>query len=687
MYRLGIDTGGTNTDLVLTNMENGEVFSMKTATTTNHLIEGIFKGIEKISSLANMESKEIKELIYGTTIVVNMIAQKENEDVALITTRGFKDVLEIGRAWRDQNIYNNFMDKAVPLVPRELRFEITERMNFNGEVLEDIQMDQLNGLVRELKMKNIRSVGVCFLHSYRNPKHERMVKEYLEDHLPEVYVSISSDIISQFREYERTSTTVINAYMMPNMVSHLEEFTNEMSKRDIRSTNYMMNANAGVMSFNSAIEKPVTVSDSGPIGGIIAANYLGQQMGEHNLITFDMGGTSCDVSLIKDNHIHFRTDSYIEGFPISIPTVDLEYIGAGGGSMAWCDQGGVLKVGPKSAGAYPGPVCYQRGGTEPTVTDANLVLGRIRPEIFLEDLSDVMEQTKKAIYEKIALPLGLDLYEAAEGIIDVVNANMLRAIKLVSVLRGHNPSEFSLVSFGGAGGLHATKLARELEIPKVIVPYSPGTFAAMGQTLADVKHDFVYTSIQNIKRLDKAEFNRIFSNLEQSGTDQLAKEMVSSEKQILVRSCDVRYVGQAFELNIQLPSDNLREVDIMNMANRFHELHESMYGHSLREDEVEVVNFRVSAIGKIDKVKLNFGIRTGNNHVDIRYGEVSFDGKAYHVPIYDRSQLEPGYEIIGPAIIGEMGATTVIYPEQSAIIDRFLSIIVNTQIRKDVNHD
>ncbi|MGE5704764.1 MAG: hydantoinase/oxoprolinase family protein [Clostridia bacterium] len=684
MYRIGIDTGGTNTDLVLTNVETGAIYSAKTATTPEHLIDGIFTGIEKICGLAGITPEEIKELVYGTTIVVNMIAQKENEAVALITTKGFRDVLEIGRAWRDKQIYNNFLDKPEPLVRRELRFEVAERINFQGEIVEQLDESGLPEIVAQLKEKNIRSVAVCLLHSYRNPAHEQQIKAYLLRELPELYVSISAEINPQFREYERTSTTVLNAYMMPNMISHIEEFNGELERRNIRANTYMMNANAGIMSFESAKMKPVTVSDSGPIGGIIAANHLGKLMGSSNLITFDMGGTSCDVSLIQHNQIQFRTDSHIEGYPINIPTVDLDFIGAGGGSIAWYDKGGALKVGPISAGAKPGPICYRRGGTLPTVTDANFVLGRIRPELFLEDLSDVMEKTKQAILEKIAQPLGLSLYEAAEGIIEVVNANMIRAIKFVSVQKGYDPRDFALVSFGGAGGLHAAKLAGELDIPRVIVPYSPGTFAAMGQVLADIKHDFVHTDVQEAAQVNPSQLNRIFSQLESQGIAQLQVEGVAPDKQLLVRSCELRYLGQAFELNVPVQSGEITEETIAAMIERFHNLHEQTYGHSLRGDQVEFVNYRVSAIGMTDTLDLArlADWDTGSKVVEQRIGEVVFDGKTYTVPVYDRNQLHAGFSLNEPAIIGEMGATTVIYPGQSLRVDEYRSLIIETNANK-----
>ncbi len=679
MYRIGIDTGGTNTDIVLTDVNSNQIYYTKTPTTPKKLLEGIQRGIRKIVDISGIDEEGIKELIYGTTIVVNMIAQKEAEATALITTKGFRDVLEIGRAFRDDNIYDIFMDKPEPLVRRDLRYEVTERMNFIGQVIEPLQENEVLDIIKELKSKKIKSVAVCLIHSYANPMHEKYIKDIIHKEWSEVHVSISSDINPQFREYERTSTTVINAYMMPNMASHLVQFEKEMEESNIDSNLFIMQGNAGVMTFDAAVEKPVCVSDSGPIAGIIAANYMAKLCGVSNIITLDMGGTSCDVSLIQNNEMKFSTDSHVEGYPISIPTVDLSFIGAGGGSIAWYDAGGALKVGPMSAGAEPGPVCYGRGGKKPTVTDANLLTGRIRPEIFMENLENVMDITKEAINEYIAKPLNIAVTEAAEGIIQVVNSNMIRAIKLVSVQRGYDPREFTLVAFGGAGGLHAGKLAEELEIPKVIVPYSPGTFCALGLVLSDIKHDYVHTKLLTMEGVNSSILNTIYEELDRQGNEGLIKENVPEENRMLVRTCDMRYFGQAFEISVPVPSGTLTEENIRKMYEKYHQLHEQAYGHAMREDPVEFVNYRVSAIGLMNKPNLdNQAWKTESATVSKHFGKVVFDGREYETTIYDRDTLAAGEIIEGPAIIGEMGATVVIYPGHRAEIDALRNIVMYT---------
>ncbi len=682
MYRIGIDTGGTNTDVVLTNVETGKIHYTKTPTTPKELLKGINKGIDKIVNECGVSHREIKELIYGTTIVVNMIAQKESEATALITTKGFKDVLEIGRAYRNENIYDINMEKPEPLVKRNLRFEVSERMNFLGKELEPVNRQEVVDIINKLKAKNIRAIAVCLMHSYANPMHELEIKEIINREWPEVYVSISAEIIPQFREYERTSTTVINAYMMPNMASHILDFEKEMQKSEINANCYMMQGNAGIMTFDAALKKPVSVSESGPIAGLIAANYMSRMLGEKNIITLDMGGTSADVALIQNNTMKFTTENNVEGYPISIPTADLSFIGAGGGSIAWCDAGGALKVGPISAGAEPGPVCYGKEGERPTVTDANLVTGRIRPEIFEENLDNAMETTREAIKKYIADPLGIDTLKAAEGIIDVVNSNMLRAIKFVSVQKGYDPREFTLVAFGGAGGLHAGKLAEDLEIHKVMIPYSPGTFCALGLVLSDIKCDCVHSRLLTKEQISADILNEVYSELDRQGIAELEKQDVPAENRVLVRTCDMRYFGQAFEISVPMPCKVLDEQDIEDMIEKFHSLHEQAYGHCMKEDPIEFVNYRVSAVGTFDKPDLinnAKGIKLkGDNK--IMYGSAVFNGKEYNVPVINRDSLETGDKITGPAIIAEMGATAVVYPNHTAEIDELKNIVMYTNI-------
>ena len=670
--------------MVLVNVDSGELFSTKTPTTPLDLLDGVAKGIDKITSIASTVPDLVEELIYGTTIVVNMIAQKKSEATALITTKGFKDVLEIGRASRDENIYDIQMEKPEPLISRSLRFEVTERVNFKGDVIEPLDEAEVRSLIMVMKELDIRAVAVCLLHSYANPLHEQRIKEIISEEWPDVYLSISSEINPQFREYERTSTAAINAFMQPTMASHLSTFEKMMGHSSSPPRLYIMQGNAGIVKFKSAIDKPVSVSDSGPIAGIIAANYLGSITGIPNIITLDMGGTSCEVSLIRNNTFQFSTARSVEGYPLNLPSVDLNFIGAGGGSIAWHDEGGALKVGPKSAGALPGPVCYQRGGTQPTVTDANLVTGRIQPEIFLEKLDDeTVSLTRQFMKEKIAEPLHLDLTQAAEGILEVVNSNMIRAIKVISVERGHDPRDFTLIAFGGAGAIHAARLAEELEIPRVLIPYSPGTFSALGLILADIKYDYVQTRIQKQDQMDPGSLEEIYLNLELQGIGDLERENIPEEKRLFIRTCDMRYFGQAFELTVPIPDGSFSKKHIEEAVDRFHSQHQQVYGHCMKNDTVEFVNYRISAVGTMRKPNLleKKKWETGFRHKEHFEAKIVFDGQEVVTPVLDRNSLEEGQYIDGPAIIGEMGSTIVVYPGQKANVDALKNVLIYTTFR------
>lgn len=683
MFKIGIDTGGTHTDVVLANVETGETFSTKVSTTPD-LITGLSEGIDKILSIAgDLPSGDIRELVYGTTIVVNMIAQRQLGNTALVTTRGFRDVLEIGRAFRDENIYDIQMQKPQCLIERHFRHEVTERIDFQGRVITPLDLEELRAVARELRKNKIQAVAVCFLHSYINPAHEQAAKKIFEQEIPEVYVSLSSEVNPQFREYERSSTTAINAAMMPNMISHLKEFREQIHQKELSPECYIMQANAGVASFDAIIQKPVFAANSGPIAGIISSRELSCELGLKNIITFDMGGTSTDVCLVENNTIKFSTENQVEGYPISIPAVELSFIGAGGGSIAWLDPGGALKVGPRSQGAFPGPVCYGRGGSLPTVTDANLVTGRIRPEMFLQNLEKAVDMSRKAILEQIAIPLNLELMEAAEGILQVVNSNMIRAIRKVSVEKGYDPREFALVAYGGAGPLHAARVAEELDIPTVVVPFSPGTFSAQGLLMSDCKYDFVFSNLLSEDRITAERLNDIYSSLKQQAEAWLEKERIPLESRFLVLTCDIRYYGQSFELNVPVPQGEITPQVLEEIKKAFNDSHRRIYGHAMNEP-LEFVNYRVSAVGYLKKFTFQKerAWETRPNQLREIRGTVVLDGSALEVPVFERTNLEPGFEVAGPAIVCEMGSTTVIYPGQSARIDYLKNIIISTQAAK-----
>ena len=668
-YSLGIDTGGTHTDLILIDKGSGSVWTAKVPTTTHEPLEGIMRGINRLLDDSGSEISHMDELIYGTTLVTNMVVQHQSVNTGLITTEGFRDVLEIGRAYRPDNIYDIQMMQPPPLVRRDLRMEVPERINFQGKVLRTLDEDQCRAVVRELKARGVESIAVCLLHSYVNPVHEQKIKSIIAEEYPEAYISISSEINPVFREYERTSTTVLNAYVTPRMVEHLDDFKDRMLEKNLRGWLYTMQANGGRASFNAARNCPVNVTNSGPIAGAIAGAYVAHQLGFPNAITLDMGGTSCDVALIEDGNLKFASESKVEGYPVQISTIDLNIVGAGGGSVAWLDDWGGLHVGPRSAGANPGPVCYGIGGTEPTVTDANLITHRLDPDYFLGgEMPLDAEAAYRAIDEKIARPLAMTTMEAAIGILEIANATMIRAIKLVTVERGYDPHDFVLIAFGGAGPLHATRLAEELEIPVVIVPPYPGNTSAFGMVMADMRYDYVATRIQYLDGMEPTCAEDTLQDLEAQAHNQLTAEGIPVDRQLLTRSCDVRYFGQAYELNIPIQGQIVSNDDLHRLGLAFHATHRRTHGHSMEGDPVEVVNFRVSAIGTSPELHLVNQWTNGRKALKGRR-DVFFRDGTIRSPVYDRHSLKSGHQIDGPAVLEQIDSTTIICPGQSGRVD------------------
>jgi N-methylhydantoinase A len=675
-YSLGIDTGGTHTDLILIDQGSGQTWTAKVPTTPTDPLKGILHGIDRVLTQSTKDISELDELIYGTTIVTNMLVQHQKVKAGLMTTRGFRDVLEIGRAYRTGNIYDIQFERQPPLVPRHLRMEVAERVNFRGEVLERLDEENCRAVVRELKAYGVTSIAVCFLHSYINPEHERRARAIIEEEYPRVYVSLSSDINPVFREYERTSTTVVNAYVTPRMVEHLDDFERRVVQKGLRSRLYTMQANGGRATFRTACERPVHVTNSGPIAGAIAGAYVARRTGFPNAITLDMGGTSCDVSLIEGGKPTYATESRVEGHPVQIPTIDLSIVGAGGGSIAWLDSGQSLRVGPHSAGADPGPVCYGMGGTQPTVTDANLVTGRLNPEYFLGgEVRLDFKAAETAVRDCIARPLGMTTLEAARGILEVANATMIRAIKLVSVERGHDPHDFTLIAFGGAGPLHATRLAEELEIPAVIIPRYPGNTSALGLVLADVRHDFVATRIQSLDAVSSQTAEATFRELEEKAQLQLTREGIPRERWRLARSCDLRYFGQAYELNIPVEGVFQTPEDVKRIGAAFHATHRRTYGHAMEGDPIDVVNYRVSAIGLSPEPEWR-KVTHGEQDVHKGHRDVYFEGGYHDCSIHERHRINPGQQVEGPAVIEQVDSTTILSPGDRARVDPFGNLVI-----------
>ncbi|BCV26054.1 hydantoinase/oxoprolinase family protein [Gelria sp. Kuro-4] len=682
MIRIAVDTGGTHTDVVLFNEKNGNLVVTKVPTTSEDLGLGVVSGCKKAFNEAHCPAESVAYFMYGTTFLTNMIVQGEAENVALITTKGFRDILEIGKAARKGNIYDIYLDKPRPLVPRHLRFGVSERINAKGEVVQALDEDELEKIFEELCKKGVESIAVCLLHSYINDTHETRIAEVAKEKFPELMVSLSSDIAREFREYGRTSTTVINAYAKPAVTRHLEKLSQQLRQAGVDAETLVMQSNGGLSTFGAAKNKPVNIAHCGVVAGVIGGNLFARLAGFSNVITLDMGGTSCDVAIIEDNKPKTTTWSEVQQYPVITPTIEFQTIGAGGGSIAWIDTGGALRVGPKSAQANPGPACYGKGGLEPTVTDANLVLGRINPGFFLGgEMHLHPEKAIEAIKQKVANPLGMDVVQAAKGIIDIVNSNMIRALKVVSTSKGYDPRDFALVAFGGAGPMHAGALADELEIGSVVIPYSPGAVAALGLLNSDIRYDYVHTLLSDSADVDLDAVNQSFREMETMGYQQLQRDGIPDSAIAFVRSIDMRYRGQAYEISVPVEvRASLSREDLDLVCRGFNELHTRVYGYCTPGKPVEIVNLRVTAIGGIPKppLKEEECVDTSPDKAFAGTREVFFTDRYVNTPVYRTKLLRAGNVIKGPAILEEYGSTVVVFPGHTATMDQYRNIIIHT---------
>lgn len=659
--RIAVDIGGTFTDLVAVD-DDGRVFRSKSLTTPDDLARGIgdcLKGAAIGVAGANF-------FVHGSTVTINAVLERKGARTGLITTKGFRDVYEIGRGNRPEG-YNLFFKRPVPLVPRDLRLEVDERLYASGEVLTALDEQSAAAAIGALQAAGVESVAVCLLHAYANAAHERRLGELLHRQFPQAYVSLSHEILREFREYERTSTTVLNSYVGPIVNRYLVSLEKMLGDAGFRGTFRVMQSNGGVMSAETAKKMPVTMMESGPVAGVIAAARLGEALDCRQIISFDMGGTTAKSSLIKDFHPEvtssYYVGGYVSGHPMMLPVVDIVEVGNGGGSIAWIDPAGGLKVGPQSAGAAPGPACYGNGGTEPTVTDANLIAGRIDPEYFLgSGIRLQRDRAALAITEKIANPLGLSLEEAALGILTIANFNMSLSVRAVSVEKGYDPRDCVLVPSGGGGALHAIAIARELSVPRVIIPPMPAHFSAFGMLLADLKHDYVQTFVRELADTTGAEIADAFAGLEKSATDTLHEEGSGPEQILLRRFLDMRYRGQEYTLPVPIAEDLRGVNDFSAIRSRFDQLHQEHYGHSAPKEPVMMVNLRLSALGKTDRRLPLVAAQADGDSGERGRRAVIFESKAIDTPIYLRSAFKPGDRLEGPAVIEEMGATILVYP-------------------------
>lgn len=683
-YRLGVDVGGTFTDLLLFDDDKKKITLEKVPTTVDNQAVGIAEGVKKITSQSGILPEEIVLFMHGTTAATNAILEQKGAKTAIIVTEGFKDVLQIMRQDRPK-LYDFFARRPDALIERSYRFEVKERILHTGEVYKKLEKQDLKKTITKIKKNNFTAVAVCLINSYANPIHELEIKKSLQEECPDLYISISSEILPAIKEYERMSTTTINALVHPIIESYLLELSRRLKNLGITRTVHIMQSNAGIMPSALASQKSVNTILSGPAAGVLGGVALAEQAGFDNVITIDMGGTSFDICLAHDGDPKITHGTHIGGHALKTPMIDIHAIGAGGGSIAWIDAGGVLKVGPESAGADPGPACYMKGGLEPTVTDANLVLGRLNAEYFLGgEMSVDKEAAYEVIENKLAKPLGMDTYEVAEGIIRVVNASMVRGIRYVSVEKGYDPREFGLVCFGGNGPVHAAELAAELSIPEIIIPFAPGVNCAYGLLIADFRTDYVKTYLEKLDECDIGDLNSKYQEMEREAADKLKSEGITNDKIIYQRSVDMRYCGQGFELEVSMSDSKITKAYLRKLKVEFDEIHKLNYGFSRPEESAEIVNLRLTCLGVVPKAKLKKEKLYNKNPDEAFTGkrDVFFNKKFRKANIYRRELLRPGSIIPGPAVIEQKDSTTIISPNDIACVDGYRNIIIKIKGKK-----
>jgi N-methylhydantoinase A len=677
---LAIDVGGTFTDVTLADAATGKTWITKTPSTPQDLSAGFMTGINKILALAGWGSTDIVRVFHGTTTATNAILEGKTAPMGLLTTRGFKYVLEIGRhdIPREGNLYG-WIKPTRPVTPDRI-FEVTERLDVDGRVLIPLDEGDCRAAVRRLKQLGLPAIAVVFLHAYVNPAHEQQAMRIIAQEYPEAAVSLSSEVLPQFREFERSMATVLNAAVMPHVSRYLTMLRGNLDRQRIAAPLLIMKSNGGVTSAETAARQAIHTALSGPAAGVIGAVNVAQSAGFSNIISIDVGGTSADICLVRDRQPEITKDAKIGPFPLKIPIIDINTIGAGGGSIAVAMSPGRLEVGPRSAGAEPGPVCYGRGGEEPTVTDAHLFLGRIPPSLLGGEIPLDRDAAQRAIHERIARPLGLRLEEAAAGIVEIVNHNMARAIRTVSIGRGHDPRQFVLVAFGGAGPLHACRLAELLDIPTIVVPLTPGVLSTYGLLSTDLKNDYVQTCYQEGPHYDLARIEAVYAELEAQARDWLRSEQVPLDAQRLVRAADLRYAHQSFELTCAMPDGPMSQTLLQHLVAAFHREHQRLYTYDLPNAPVELVNLRVTALGLLPRLRASVLTTSSQGLKDAAVGtrQVYFEqaGGFIETPCYARDRLSPGLVIEGPAIVDQADTTTVVFPGFRVRVDAAGNLIL-----------
>jgi N-methylhydantoinase A len=675
---VAVDIGGTFTDLVAHDPGSGELITVKSPSTPPTFIQGVMDALQK----AEIQPGEVVSFKHGSTIATNAIIERRGAKTGLVTTRGFRDVLGAGRANRP-DLFNSNWDPSPPLVPRRHVLEVSERIDYEGGVLRELNEDDVRAAARKIRARGLESVAVAYLNSFMNADHELRTKEILIAELDGVDVCTSAEILPEIREFERTSTVAANAYLMPVIEGYIDSLIEALDGWGYEGEVFVTHSGGGVMGARAARTVPARICHSGPAGGVVGGLLAAQRAGFDSVITFDMGGTSADLSLVEKGIPTVASEWRVDwNIPILFPAIDLVAIGAGGGTIAWVDAGGSLRVGPQSAGANPGPACFDRGNEEPTITDAHIFLGRLDPERFLGGDVEIKAELAEAAIVRLAEQLDMSPAEAASGILRIANANMTQAARLVSVERGYDPRDFAFAAGGGAGALHAVAIAREMGMPQVVVPPTPGLTSALGILQGDLRHDFLRPVLQQSHQIDPGSLATLFEELRQEADRTLEAERIPAARRTIELSVDVRYYGQTPYMNLRLDEAPADAAAIEAIAARYRTEYEREFGYTLPEDmaAIEFVNARAAAIGRSDTPELPASEETGDAADALREERpVYFEelGDFTTTPIYDRSKLRPEAKIEGPAMIEQMDTTVLVPPGASARVDKYVNVVID----------
>lgn len=687
-HRLGVDVGGTFTDLLLVDDETGDLFRVKTPSTPADPSEGVLVGVRRICEESGVAPGELEHVMHGTTVATNAMLEAKGARVGLVTTQGFGQILHLARSQTPGPLAGwIIMVKPDPPAALEDTREAKERMSAQGEPVEPVDREQVKSIVNDLVDSGVETLTVSLINSYANPAHEREIRDVIHELHPGFPVTISSDVLPEFREYERTLTACMNSYVRPRVESYVRSLEGSLQELGVRGDLNLLRSDAGLMSVEVASENPIYGILSGPSGGVAGALYVARRAGFENVLTFDMGGTSTDVALCQNGQPTIERQTEIpyglglpgEVIPVKVPSVNVRSVGAGGGSIAHVPEvTGAFRVGPQSAGADPGPACYGKGGEAPTVTDANVVVGHLPPQLLGGEMKLDVEAAKKAV-QTVGDVLGLDLHRAAEGILDIVNENMAGALRLVSVQRGYDPRDFALVAFGGAGPMHANAVARIMGSFPVLVPPAPGLLCATGDLVADFRDEFARTFIRTIDSVSGDEVKDILEELGREASTWLAREGIAEGEQRLAFNVDMRYYRQGYEIPVEIEPALLAGNGTAMLAERFNQLHEQFYGFQMEGTACEIVNLRAIGYGKVPEPQLPEGEPGAGDSSEavVDEHEVYFQGEWLPTRIYDRNKLRPGHRVEGPAIVTEFDSTTVVLAGHAAEVDRYLNLIIN----------